>query len=137
MVVKVHGVSSQTEALTGNLDFFTVETIVAIDDTGVVGDATQDRYDEVIELINLKAQPIILTPIAVDIASAAFAAASTAVSPLQDVNVFKFAVEHSAVWTESGATAAGAESLQTLFEGLAFFTGGAAQDVLVTYSGTL
>lgn len=113
MIVKVDGVSGPAETLVGNLDFFTIATTSALASDGAIGDTDQALFDKFIETISMKAQPIIL-------------------SAVTGGTTFKFAVEHTGMWSESGATDSKAVSLKTKLEELP-----GAGTVTVTFAETL
>lgn len=113
MIIKVDGVSGPAETLVGDLDFFTIATTGSLASDGAVGDTDQALFDKFVETISMKAQPIIL-------------------SAVTGGNTFKFAVEHTGMWTESGATASNAVSLKTDLEALP-----SAGTVTVTFAEAL
>lgn len=112
MTDKVDGTSKQSEALVGDLDFFTVSTTSNIASDGAIGDADQDLFDKFVEVISQKGQPVLMSAV--------------------DSNAFNFAVEHNSLWTESGADDAKAETLKTVLEAIP-----GAGTVTVLYSASL
>lgn len=115
MVTKVNGFSQTgVEALTGNLDFFTVRTLVPILTNGqdegapVSGevtlgdDVTQAALDLLIETISQRAQPVILSNVVVSREATGDITDLPAVTDDGDgsdtVYVFKFAIEHTEAW---------------------------------------
>ena len=114
MTEKVNGTSTAGEFFNRDLDFFTVSSTAVLASDGAVGDAAQDLFDQHVEVISQKAQPIILTSV-------------SGTGPY----VFSFAVEHPGLWTEAGATDPKAESLKDVLEALP-----GAGTVTVTYSTT-
>jgi len=115
MVTKVNGFSQTgVEALTGNLDFFTVRTLEPIltdgqdEGTPVSGEVTQGdattqaALDLLIETISQRAQPVILSNVAVSREAVAGITDLPAVADDGDTNdtvyVFKFAIEHTEAW---------------------------------------
>jgi len=98
MVDKVHGFSETGfEALTGNMDFFTVRTLVDISPLAVGNATTQAALDTLVETVAMRAAPVI--------ASDVTSAAETGIIDLPasggaaTVFTFKFAVEHTEAWT--------------------------------------
>ena len=91
------------ESFNRNLDFFTVtvtggatfrsDGATGLDSDGVPNDAEQYLFNKMVELIEQKAQPIVLT------------------GGTTGSTVFNFIVEHPVLWTEAGATDLKAESL--------------------------
>ena len=59
MVDKIHGMVNKGQNLTGSLDTYTIRTTLDIRPTGVLADASQDRLNKLIEVISLRAQPVI------------------------------------------------------------------------------
>lgn len=125
---KVDGTSNPAESFSGDLDFITVtvggsgpgsvrsDGEAGVDEDGVPRDAEQHLFDKLVEAISQKAQPIILT------------------GGTTGTSVFNVIVEHSTLWTESGATDAKAESLDTVLEAVvADFADDAGNNV---FSGT-
>lgn len=114
MVEKVNGFTKPGyESLTGNLDFFTVRTLVNILPTGsttpgadgnVVGDATtQEALDMLIETVSTRAQPVIMSDVEVSVeavSSIVDLPATAGEGATSDDNVFvlKFAIEHTEAW---------------------------------------
>jgi hypothetical protein len=103
MVEKVHGHVFAGEKLTGNMDFFTVRTLVDIRVTGNPANASQHSLDKLVETINLRAQPVILSDVTVTSETGPIAdlpAAGTGATV--SVYTFKFAIEHTRAWGEDG-----------------------------------
>lgn len=110
-MARIHGAARAGENLSGNINFYTLYVLAALDitATGDINDQTQQNFDDVINLINLVAQPLIMNnPIAVDL---------TGIAPtLTGAGfVFKFAVEHGDVFSRNGDNVA---ILKELFEGV-------------------
>ncbi len=109
---KVDGASGPAESFVGDLDFITVtvggsgpgsirsDGSPGIDTDGNPNDDEQHLFDKLVEAISQKAQPIILT------------------GGTTGTSAFNVVVEHSTLWTESGATDAKAESLDTVLEAI-------------------
>lgn len=113
MTEKVDGTSFQRESLVGNLDFLTIVTDATITSSGEVGDAAQDLFDQYVEVISQKAQPVLM-------------------SPVTGGNTFNFAVEHNSLWTETGADDVKAITLKEELEAIP-----GAGTVTVTFSNYL
>jgi len=98
MTDKVNGFTQTGwEALTGNMDFFTVRTIVDIR-TLADGDATsQGNLDTLVETIAMRAAPVISSD--VSITAENDPADLPALGGAGDVYTFKFAVEHTEAWS--------------------------------------
>ena len=99
MVTKVHGVAGSGESLTGNIDFYTVRTLLDIttDPNADPSDVSQDRLDFLIESISMRAQPIIIGAISqsTETVTAGYdlpAAGPTGTTGV--VDTIKFACEH-------------------------------------------
>jgi len=115
MTIKVNGFSETgVEALTGNLDFFTVRTLepiltlhqnegAPVSGEVTVGDATtQAALDLLIESISQRAQPVILSNVVISREVVSTITDLPAVADDGDgsdtVYVFKFAIEHTEAW---------------------------------------
>ena len=109
-MARIHGAASAGENLSGNINFYTLYvSSLDITTTGDVADQTQQNFDDVCNLINLVAQPVIMNnPIAVTLDGLA----PTLTGP---GFIFKFAVEHGAVFERNGDTVS---ILKELFEGV-------------------
>ena len=102
---KAGGLVTSSETLTGDVEFFTLFTTLDITATDNFTDTTQKDFESLVQVISLRAQPMLMnTPIIVDGSSAG----------LQDYGapsltgagwVFKFAFERQ-----------GAHTLQTLID---------------------
>jgi hypothetical protein len=108
---RIHGAASESEHLTGNLNFYTLYITDAVDitATGSILDQSQQNFDDVINLINLVAQPVLMNnPISVLLDDYA---------PTLTGNgyIFKFAVEHGFVFARNGDNVA---ILAELFDGV-------------------
>lgn len=115
MTDKVHGFTETGfEALTGNMDFFTVRTTVNILPNGqvetgadgdVTGDATSQNWlDLLVETVSLRAQPVIASPVSISIESVSSisdlpATEQEGSTGNDNVYVFKFAIEHTEAWS--------------------------------------
>lgn len=61
------GAASGQEVLAGDLEFFTLYTTIDITHTGDYSDATQKDFESILQVIGLRAQPVILNnPVYVD-----------------------------------------------------------------------
>lgn len=109
-MARIHGAASAGENLSGNINFYTLYVSgLDITVTGDVADQTQQNFDDVCNLINLVAQPVIMNnPIAVTLD----VLAPTLTGP---GFIFKFAVEHGAVFERNGDTVS---ILKEIFEGV-------------------
>lgn len=109
-MARLHGAAKAGENLSGNINFYTLYvTSLDIAATGNINDQSQQNFDDVINLINLVAQPVIMNnPLAVDL---------TGIAPtLTGAGfIFKFAVEHGNVFERNGDNVA---ILKELFEGV-------------------
>lgn len=109
-MARIHGAASAGENLSGNINFYTLYVSgLDITASGNISDQTQQNFDDVCNLINLVAQPIIMNnPIAVNLDGLA----PTLVGP---GFLFKFAVEHGDVFARNGDPVA---VLKEIFEGV-------------------
>ena len=108
---RLHGAASASEHLTGNLNFYTLYITDAVDitATGDITDQSQQNFDDVVNLINLVAQPVLMNnPISVLLDD-------YAPSITGDGFIFKFAVEHGQVFARNGNNVA---ILGELFNGV-------------------
>lgn len=124
---KVHGSGFPKESLTKNMDFFTIRTTldITIDTTGSApffggndpADASQARFDKMVETVSLRSQPVILGDVVVTVETAPVAdlPATSALSSGSSVSVFtiRFANEHEAAWS--------AETLSEALDGIEDF----------------
>jgi len=97
MTTRIHGSASASEQVSGNIDFYTL-FISGVDITATkdYNDQSQQNFDDVINIINLVAQPIIMNnPIAVTLDGLAPTLTGAGF-------VFKFAVEHGQVFERNG-----------------------------------
>lgn len=95
---RLHGAASASEHLTGNLNFYTLYITDAVDitATGDITDQSQQNFDDVVNLINLVAQPVLMNnpiPVLLD---------DYAPTITGDGFIFKFAVEHGQVFARNG-----------------------------------
>jgi hypothetical protein len=125
MVTKVHGTSFPGEHLTGNMDFFTVDTLVDIRPSaeGNPAATSQIALDRLVEVISTRAQPILLGGIVVNTGAnpgnvPAYVSGNT--------YTVKFAVEH--------ANAVDVVELQETLNGIAGFVyaGDESDNIVVT-----
>ena len=109
-MARIHGAASAGENLSGNINFYTMYVSgIDITATGSVADQTQQNFDDVCNVINLVAQPIIMNnPIAVTLNGLAPSLTGPGF-------LFKFAVEHGKVFERGGDTVS---ILKELFEGI-------------------
>ena len=68
-MARLHGAAKAGENLSGNINFYTLYvTSLDITATGNINDQSQQNFDDVVNLINLVAQPVIMNnPLAVDL----------------------------------------------------------------------
>lgn len=109
-MARIHGAARAGENLSSNINFYTLYVSgLDITTTGDVADQTQQNFDDVCNLINLVAQPVIMNnPIAVTLDGLA----PTLTGP---GFIFKFAVEHGRIFERNGDTVA---ILKEIFEGV-------------------
>jgi len=109
-MARIHGAASAGENLSGNINFYTMYVSgLDITTTGNVADQTQQNFDDVVNIINLVAQPIIMNnPIAVTLNGLAPSLTGPGF-------LFKFAVEHGRVFERNNDTVS---ILKELFEGI-------------------
>jgi hypothetical protein len=109
-MARIHGAATAGENLSGNINFYTLYVKgVDITSTSDVADQTQQNFDDVCNLINLVAQPVIMNnPIAITLDGLA----PTLTGP---GFMFKFAVEHGRIFERNGDTVA---ILREIFDGV-------------------
>lgn len=109
-MARIHGAATAGENLSGNINFYTLYVKgVDITSTRDVADQTQQNFDDVCNLINLVAQPVIMNnPIAVTLDGLAPTLTGAGF-------IFKFAVEHGRIFERDGDTVA---ILKEIFEGV-------------------
>lgn len=110
-MARIHGAASAGENLSGNINFYTLYVNGGLDitATGSIADQTQQNFDDVINLINLVAQPVIMNnPISVDLTGLAPTLTGAGF-------IFKFAVEHGRIFERNGDPVA---VLGELFDGV-------------------
>ena len=109
-MARIHGAASAGENLSSNINFYTIYlNTLDITATGNVSDQSQQNFDDLCNLINLVAQPVIMNnPISVNLDGLA----PTLTGP---GFVFKFAVEHGDVFARNGDAVA---ILKEIFEGV-------------------
>ena len=113
-MARIHGAASAGENLSSNINFYTIYLkTLDITATGNVADQSQQNFDDLCNLINLVAQPVIMNnPISVNLDGLA----PTLTGP---GFVFKFAVEHGDVFARNGDSVA---ILKEIFEGVTIDT---------------
>ena len=113
-MARIHGAASAGENLSSNINFYTIYlNSLDITATGNVADQSQQNFDDLCNLINLVAQPVIMNnPIPVNLDGLA----PTLTGP---GFVFKFAVEHGDVFARNGDAVA---ILKEIFEGVTIDT---------------
>jgi len=97
---KVHGTSFQRESFSGDIDFYTIRTLIDIT-PDVNNDPTttpQKAFDKLIEVVNLRVQPVILGNVPAPVLETS---PPDLLGGTGSVNVYtvKFAVEHVNAWT--------------------------------------
>jgi hypothetical protein len=109
-MARIHGAASAGENLSGNINFYTMYVSgLDITATGNVADQTQQNFDDVVNVINLVAQPIIMNnPISVTLNGLAPTLTGAGM-------LFKFAVEHGRVFERGGDTVS---VLKEIFDGI-------------------
>lgn len=105
MVERVNGAATAGEFLTKNMDFFMVRTTVDITPTGNFSDASQKRFEKLVEAISTRAQPVIMgnvytTDEVAPVADLPVTSASSGATVT--VYNFKFAIEHAEAWDNTG-----------------------------------
>ena len=101
-MTRIHGAATAGENLSGNINFYTlyVKSTLNIIATGNYVEQSQQNFDDVVNLINLVAQPLIMNhPLAVNLEDLAPTLTGTGF-------IFKFAVEHGNVFERDGDTVA-------------------------------
>lgn len=98
MTEKVNGASFAGQALTGGLNFYKIVTNLDIQATGVLSDESQKRLDKLVETISLRAQPIIMSKVAVSVATADDVAILPGAAVGDDIYTLRFAIEHNKAW---------------------------------------
>lgn len=101
MTQKVNGISKAGQHLTGGLNFYKVRTTLDIR-SGAISDASQKRLDKLVEAISLRAQPVIMSAVAVSTESnpSDIPSASGSVT----VYTLSFAIEHNMAWEVQGSS---------------------------------
>lgn len=109
-MARIHGAASAGENLSGNINFYTLYVKgVDIISTSNVADQTQQNFDDVCNLINLVAQPVIMNnPIAITLDGLAPTLTGAGF-------MFKFAVEHGRVFERNDDAV---EILREIFYGV-------------------
>jgi len=109
-MARIHGAASAGENLSGNINFYTLfVTGLDITITGDVTDQTQQNFEDVCNLINLVAQPVIMNnPLSVTLTGLAPTLTGTGM-------IYKFAVEHGNVFERNSDNVA---VLKEIFHGV-------------------
>lgn len=102
MVEKVNGTARPVEHLTGNMDFFLVRTTLDITPTGNLEDESQVRFERLIEAISTRTQPVIMGNVYTSDETGPVADLPVAASGTVTVYNFKFAMEHTEAWDNTG-----------------------------------
>lgn len=110
-MARIHGAATAGENLSGNINFYTLFVKgLDITSTGDVTAQSQQNFDDICNLINLVAQPVIMNnPVAVTLDGLAPTLTGTGF-------IFKFAVEHGQIFERNGDTVA---ILKEIFVGVA------------------
>lgn len=110
-MARIHGAATAGENLSGNINFYTLFVKgLDITSTGDVTEQSQQNFDDICNLINLVAQPVIMNnPVAVTLDGLAPTLTGTGF-------IFKFAVEHGRIFERNGDTVA---ILKEIFVGVA------------------
>lgn len=134
-VEKIHGVTDAGEFLTGDMDFFTVRSLIDIttDPDGDPADVSQIALDKLVETISTRAQPIILGSVTEE----------AGVSDYTDfvgfsggtVYVLKFATEHTDAWGPLDNTQV--TELMDALDGVAGFVSDTTNNVVVNLADNL
>lgn len=100
-MARIHGAATAGENLSGNINFYTLFVKgLDITSTGDVADQSQQNFDDICNLINLVAQPVIMNkPISITLDSLAPTLTGSGF-------IFKFAVEHGKIFERNGDTVA-------------------------------
>ncbi|MDA9374063.1 hypothetical protein N9R43_01640 [bacterium] len=100
-MARIHGAATAGENLSGNINFYTLFVKgLDITSTGDVTEQSQQNFDDICNLINLVAQPVIMNnPVAVTLDGLAPTLTGTGF-------IFKFAVEHGQIFERNGDTVA-------------------------------
>lgn len=110
-MARIHGAATAGENLSGNINFYTL-FVKGLDilSTGDTADQSQQNFDDICNLINLIAQPVIMNkPVAVTLDGLAPTLTGSGF-------IFKFAVEHGKIFERNGDTVA---ILKEIFVGVA------------------
>lgn len=142
MVEKVHGAVSPTSVVGGKLNYYTVRTLLDIrpSATGDLKDEAQDRLNKLVEVISLRAQPMIIGGITVTSEAKASIADLPAAAAVQGTNVtvytMKFVINHNQSWEVSGNNPTLVETLDGV-AGFVYKYPTTDNNVAVTYSESL
>jgi hypothetical protein len=96
-MARIHGAATAGENLSGNINFYTL-FVKGLDilSTGDTTDQSQQNFDDICNLINLVAQPVIMNkPISITLDSLAPTLTGSGF-------IFKFAVEHGKIFERNG-----------------------------------
>lgn len=109
-MAKIHGAARAGENLSSNINFYTLYiSSLDITATGDINDQSQQNFDDVCNLINLVAQPVIMNnPVPVTLTGMAPTLTGAGM-------IFKFAVEHGNIFERNGDSVA---ILKEIFEGV-------------------
>lgn len=109
-MAKIHGAARAGENLSSNINFYTLYiSTLDITATGDINDQSQQNFDDVCNLINLVAQPVIMNnPVPVTLTGMAPTLTGAGM-------IFKFAVEHGNIFERNGDSVA---ILKEIFEGV-------------------
>jgi hypothetical protein len=136
MVEKVHGTVYPKQALTGGLNYFTVRTTLDIRPSASRDpqDPAQKRLNKLVEIISMRAQPIINGDVRVSSEAAPVADLPVTGSMSGSVTVytFNFAIEHNLAWDANALV----ESLNGI-EGFVNTTPTTANNVSITMHAQL
>ena len=94
------GAMGSSEALSGNIEYYTLFTSLNISQTGDFADATQKDFESVVQVIGLRAQPVVMnSPVALNGAGQNLLENYGAPSMTGAGWIFKFAFEREGVHT--------------------------------------
>jgi hypothetical protein len=109
-MARIHGAATAGEHLAGNINFYTLYVKgLDITSTGDLSDQSQQNFEDVCNLINLVAQPVIMNnPLSVTLDSLAPTLTGSGM-------IYKFAVEHGKVFERNSDNTA---VLKEIFHGV-------------------
>ena len=97
------GAMGSSEVVSGNIEFYTLFTDINITRTGDFSDNTQKDFESVVQVIGLRAQPVVMNnPVALNGVGAQVLENYGAPTLTGAGWIFKFAVEHPDVFNENG-----------------------------------